>query len=334
MASATSGERVLVPARAPARPFDGRFIAAYAVHMRPYLLFVSGAAAAAGLGLLEDLPRGRAIAVLAAFFTTYGFGQALTDCFQTDTDALSAPYRPLVRGEIERRHVLAVSLTGLGLVALALLALSPWTLAPAALSVLGLATYTPMKRRPLTGPFYNAWIVALVPVMAAAATGGLSPGALAARPGAALALAAVFFAYANFALAGYLKDVAADRATGYRTFPVVFGLGRTALATDVLAALGIAAGAASIFGRGAAPSLASQAFLAGAAAIALRGQVRVHRRPDERGSHAAIADTVRAFVLLGLALLLPSHGALAAPAAAYAGLFELALRRRPEESQI
>ena len=38
-------------------------------------------------------------------------------------------------------------------------------------------------------------------------------------------MAATFFGYANFVLAGYFKDIEADRATGYRTFPVVFGRG-------------------------------------------------------------------------------------------------------------
>ena len=42
-----------------------------------------------------------AVLIGLAFFVSYGFGQALTDCFQTDTDALSAPYRPLVRGLVE-----------------------------------------------------------------------------------------------------------------------------------------------------------------------------------------------------------------------------------------
>ena len=40
---------------------------------------------------------------------------------------------------------------------------------------------------------------------------------------AGAALLAVFFGYANFVLAGYFKDVDADRATGYHTLPVVFG---------------------------------------------------------------------------------------------------------------
>ena len=69
------------------------FWAAYWIHMRPYLLFVSGAAGLAGMaftwerGPLEDWR----ILVVAVFFFSYGLGQALTDCFQTDTDKLSAP---------------------------------------------------------------------------------------------------------------------------------------------------------------------------------------------------------------------------------------------------
>ena len=50
---------------------------------------------------------------LAVFCFSYGFGQALTDCFQRDTDRLSAPYRPLVRGRISVAQVLLVSLAGL-----------------------------------------------------------------------------------------------------------------------------------------------------------------------------------------------------------------------------
>jgi len=37
------------------------------------------------------------------------------------------------------------------------------------------------------------------------------------------AVCAVFFGYANFVVMGYFKDISADRATGYRTFPVTFG---------------------------------------------------------------------------------------------------------------
>ena len=89
---------------------DWRFWRAYGVTLRPYLLFVSGASGLVGLALAPTL-QGIALYVAAvAFFLCYGLGQAITDTFQTDTDALSSPYRPLVRGEITPRQVLVVSL--------------------------------------------------------------------------------------------------------------------------------------------------------------------------------------------------------------------------------
>jgi len=51
-----------------------------------------------GLAFAPDLPPGRVLLAFVPLFLSYGFGQALTDCFQIDTDAVSAPYRPLVRG--------------------------------------------------------------------------------------------------------------------------------------------------------------------------------------------------------------------------------------------
>ena len=97
----------------PASPASPAFARAYLTTMRPYLLFVSGFTGLLGMALGSPLAAWPALALGAAFFLSYGFGQALTDCFQTDTDALSSPYRPLVRGEIARRDVLGVSLAGL-----------------------------------------------------------------------------------------------------------------------------------------------------------------------------------------------------------------------------
>ena len=73
--------------------------------MRPCLLFLSGASALAGASFAPGPFDPRAALVCGVLFLTYGFGQALTDVFQTDTDALSAPSRPLVRGLVTRRAV-------------------------------------------------------------------------------------------------------------------------------------------------------------------------------------------------------------------------------------
>ncbi len=135
----------------------------YWVTLRPYLFFVSGAAGWVGLALATDL-RGWSLASAAgAFFFAYGVGQALTDVFQTDTDAVSAPYRPLPRGEISRASVAGVSLFGLTLCSAVFGLLNPWTLAVSGLAVVGLATYTPMKRRWWGGPIWNSAIMALLP---------------------------------------------------------------------------------------------------------------------------------------------------------------------------
>ncbi|MGZ3846487.1 MAG: hypothetical protein ACXVBH_10555 [Flavisolibacter sp.] len=81
------------------------FWKAYFIQMRPYLLFISGIAGAAGIAMRNegDTDMNKAILAFIPFFLGYGFGQALTDCFQTDTDKLSAPYRPLSKGILSIR---------------------------------------------------------------------------------------------------------------------------------------------------------------------------------------------------------------------------------------
>jgi 4-hydroxybenzoate polyprenyltransferase len=81
---------------APALAHAG-FWRLYWVTLRPYLFFVSGAAGAVGLAL-SDAAGVTFAAAFAAFFFSYGFGQAATDVFQIDTDSISSPYRPLTQG--------------------------------------------------------------------------------------------------------------------------------------------------------------------------------------------------------------------------------------------
>ena len=74
--------------------------------------------------------------------SAYGFGQALTDCFQVDTDSISAPYRPLVKGTVSVRDIGAESLTCLILISTAIIFLNPYNILWCILSIVGLATYT------------------------------------------------------------------------------------------------------------------------------------------------------------------------------------------------
>ena len=138
------------------------FVRDYFVTMRPYLLFVSGITGLAGLAFAPHVPFPSLALLFAACFMSYGFGQALTDCSQLDTDSLSAPYRPMVRGTIRVRDVALVSLAGLIGVGVILIWHNRWNVVPVTLAIIGLATYTPLKRRWWGGPFYNAAIVGLL----------------------------------------------------------------------------------------------------------------------------------------------------------------------------
>ena len=173
----------------PYPPSHPAFWRAYWVTLRPYLFFVSGSSGLVGLALGERIAPALLFVVFLAFSACYGLGQALTDVFQTDTDALSSPYRPLVRGEIAKRDVLAVSLAGLAACTALFAALSPFTLVPGGAAVLGLLAYTSAKRRFWAGPLWNDWIVGLLPAMGLLCSSPSASAALA-TPGLAWAVAA------------------------------------------------------------------------------------------------------------------------------------------------
>ena len=315
------------------------FWRAFGVTMRPYLCFVSGSAGLVGLALAHGVGPGAFAAAFAALFLTYGLGQALTDVFQTDTDALSSPYRPLTQGRITRAQVLAVSLTGLGACGLVLAALSLWTVPLSLLAVFGLVAYTWFKRRWWGGPLWNAWVVAVLPAIGYLAGGG-SPHALAADPLLRSAMLSVLFSYAVFVLLGYFKDIAADRATGYRTLVVVAGW-RTAALVSLGFAVAAVAASAWLVGRLGAFSGAGPASLAVALPLWLSGAMaligahpHMLRLRGEREAHRAIAWTVRGFILLHLGEAAIGLPGLVIPALVFYGCFELVLARRPERSQV
>jgi 4-hydroxybenzoate polyprenyltransferase len=188
--------------------------------MRSYLLFISGITGLAGMSFAAEISNIEAVVLFLAFFLSYGFGQALTDCFQTDTDSISSPYRPLVKGLINRNDVLIVSLSGLVTCSIVFIYFSLINLLFTILAVIGLATYTYFKRKWWSGPFYNAWIVAVLFFIGY--NSALKNNSIYISNSIAAAMLAVFFGYANFVLTGYFKDVNADRQTGYNTLLVKF----------------------------------------------------------------------------------------------------------------
>jgi len=318
-----------------------KFWKAYGVTMRPYLLFVSGVSGMAGFA---DGPQTGIIVTLGVFFVfflSYGFGQALTDCFQMDTDSISSPYRPLVQGIIGRRQVLLVSLSGLLAGCMILFLLNPWTLVLGLLCVVGLATYTFFKRRWWGGPFYDAWIVALLPIMGKmAAFGPSKPISIIFENGILVPIAiSVFFSYANFVLMGYFKDISADGASGYNTFVVVYGWNKAAKGSDIFAVLSVAA-----TGWGISRVLFEETFFSlrwfsipvffAAVVVLVIAQVGIHRIRDEKKAYGPIANVVRGFVLLHLAeICLLKPGWIPLVVSFYIA-FEWVLKMRPEKGQV
>jgi 4-hydroxybenzoate polyprenyltransferase len=313
------------------------FWKAFWMTMRPYLIFVSGAAGLVGLAFIESPQTLRTILAFFPLFISYGLGQALTDCFQTDTDSISSPYRPLVQGVISKGQVLGVSLSGLMFGILILTYLNPYILILGFVAVLGLLGYTFFKKRWWAGPFWNSWIVALLPIiglMTARKYSYVSVSPIAMVPSSTFIFAvfAILFAYGNFVVMGYLKDVTADRETGYRTFPVVFGWKATAVYSDILAT-----GAAIFTGLALYKSPSNiwggTIFLF---ALAVNGlaQIKIHRIREERKAHAPIANVVRAFILYALAVVISLKPNWMVFIAVFYLSFEAALKYRPEKTQV
>ena len=315
----------------PHHPFQLHFWHYYLIQMRPYLLFLSGAAGLMGMAIgferYQEVPQIRMFFAFPSFFLAYGFGQALTDCFQTDTDRISAPERPLSKGLIERTAVLYVSLVGLALSAGVLVWLNPLNLLLGLFSVAGLATYTFVKRKFWWGgPPYNAWIVTLLPVM----------GYLIAAPGLEvlppLLLLMTFLSYANFVLMGYLKDISADAATGYRTFAVTFGWPTTVKVGHLLALASLVSFIPFLLVGGIAQWFAW--LFAFYFAIAGQWHAATVKSENQTTSLFAITCTVRTFLLLQWAAILVFQPNWLLAGVLYYMLFEGALYFRYEHNQV
>jgi 4-hydroxybenzoate polyprenyltransferase len=264
-------------------------------------------------------------------------GQALTDCFQTDTDAISSPYRPLVQGVISKKQVLGTSLVGLVLGILILTFLNPFILILGIVAVLGLVGYTFFKKRWWAGPFWNSWIVALLPIIGRMTDkeGYLAYVSVeAVYPSSAFifAVGAILFGYGNFVVMGYLKDISADRETGYRTFPVVFGWKATAIYSDILAISAAVFTASALF-KAHADLLGISIFLI-AFAINTFAQIKIHITRDEIMAHGPIANVVRAFILYALAIVVTLKPEWLGIMAVFYLIFEAALKYRPEKTQV
>ncbi len=314
--------------------FSWTFLKHYFTTMRPYLMFVSGITGLAGLALVPALPLSKTLVLFIVFFLSYGFGQALTDCFQIDTDTLSSPYRPLTQGIIRKRDVLLVSLLGLGLSGL-ILTWAAWINLPLALlAVFGLATYTYFKKRWWGGPFYNAWIVLLLCIIALTAGTGFWPKRIISSINFKLTAIMVFFGYANFVLVGYFKDASADRQTGYNTLSVVFGFKTAALISDIFALFSLVSWIVFAGLNFDALPLVFWTFGLGAVAALLYTQIMAYTVRSETEAHKAVVPVVHAYLLLLASVILRQKPYWAFYLFLFYAAFAVTMKFRPEQNQI
>ncbi len=315
-----------------------RFLKAFVITMRPYLMFVSGITGIAGLSFAAEPDLFKTLLIFIACFLSYGFGQALTDCFQIDTDSISSPYRPLTQGIVNRNHFLIISGLGLFFCISILTYYNPLNLLLGGLAGFGLTTYTYFKRKWWAGPFYNSWIVLILFMMAYLA--GLGSNYLDFSNTIFLAaILTVFFGYANFVLTGYFKDISADRATAYNTLPVVFGPKTSSIVSDVFGFIASASVFVLII------TLAFDSFLYqtilralvfayGGIGASIFSQMNLHSVKSDDEAHRAIAPCVHSYILLLSSLAILNQSEWFIPLLAFYSIYIIVLKIRPAKDQI
>jgi len=279
--------------------FSLRFIVAYLITMRPYLMFVSGITGIVGMSFSDNLAFISGLIMFQATFLSYGFGQALTDCFQIDTDSISSPYRPLTQGYVSRKHFLVLSCVGLIYCVAILSVYNSINLLLGIIAGLGLATYTTFKRKWWAGPFYNSWIVSVLFLMNLFASTTISLYEINLTIG--LTLVAVFFGYSNFVLVGYFKDIEADEQTGYNTLPVVFGRKTSAMISNVFALFAVFATIKLFFITAAQTEfiqlIPAAAFLITAVISTLYTQWQLRQVMYDEEAYKAVSPSVHSYLL-------------------------------------
>jgi len=315
------------------------FFRYYFITMRPYLLFVSAITGMAGLSFASDLPIENTSILFIAFFLSYGFGQAMTDCSQIDTDSISSPYRPLTQGLLNKKDVYLVSLTGLFSVGIVFIWHSLTNLMLTLAAILGLATYTYFKKRWWAGPFYNAWIVLVLFMIGFYSGSGESGNRWQTDLPFILSMIVVFFGYANFVLVGYFKDISADRKTGYQTMPVGFGLKTSAIVSDLFALLTLTAVILMLYSREdglifTIKDLPILCFLVPGIFLTLVAQYFAHKVPSEELAHRAIVPIIHAYILLLSSVIAYQKPSWTIFLIIFYATFILIMKVRPRKEQI
>lgn len=237
----------------------------FLVHPGPSLLVTAVFVAAAALAAGAPPSPLRALQLIGVMLPIQFAIGVINDVADERSDTAAKPYKPLVRAAVDRRAaaVLGSALSLLGLLVAATVNAPTLGLATAGLGA-GLLYDAGLRRTPLSWLPWWCGIVAL-PLAAFAAAGRLTPHLLVVLPlGLLVAL--------SLHCANGLPDIAADRAAGQRSLPVLLGsrgsrwvsLGALAAALALAVATGGADGVAAMWPLFAAAGMAVIALLVAA----------------------------------------------------------------------
>ena len=202
-----------------------KFLYYYLRSMRLYYGFVTATTVLAGLyywhwfGFRADSawrPVGwtlRDAALLAMGFFAWGFNQIFSDWCDRKEDAINAPHRPMVTGELKPLPAFAVSVAGLAAIAVVGYLMSPWTLAFLALGGALNIAYSLLKRVPVLNCLVYACAISCCALFAIAGMAKRCPTLDEFGFVAAWIMPVHFLMCHN----SYYKDVKGDRAAGVRT---------------------------------------------------------------------------------------------------------------------
>jgi len=189
--------------------------------MRPYTMFHSGMLAIAGAEIASAGTAAPWRVILAALVTICGWEAGLYagDYYDRHLDAVAKPSRPVPSGRVSPREAFLtmVVLIGVGYVSAAMLGWANLLLAICT-TVLGIAYSKTFKNKAILGNF-DRGVLGICAVLFGALAGGSIF-----QLSVLLLGVMVFFHDATTNLVGAIRDVEGDRAAGYSTVPVVYGL--------------------------------------------------------------------------------------------------------------
>jgi geranylgeranylglycerol-phosphate geranylgeranyltransferase len=212
---------------------------------RPYTLCYVGLVSLAGALLAsDDAPGWRLAGAWAAPTLGWLAGLYGGDYFDRELDAIAKPHRPIPSGRLRPRVAFAAMCGNIAAAAIITAVLNPWSLALAAVTaVAGIGYSTAFKKRGLSGHLVRGGLMSAAFLFGAMATVDRPPWWL-------FAGAAIFWIHdAGSNLVGALRDIDGDRAGGYRTAPVRYGV-TAALSVAIVCWLGWCAAAVGFLASG------------------------------------------------------------------------------------